>query len=54
MEETLLLPQTDFSLGTDAGTEEGDNPNGTSTDNASSHSPENPCEYHQANILHDS
>ncbi|CAL8300323.1 unnamed protein product, partial [Boreogadus saida] len=42
LEETLLLPQTDFSLGTDPGTEEGDNPNGTSTDNASSHSPENP------------
>ncbi|CAL8286754.1 unnamed protein product [Lota lota] len=42
LEETLLLPQTDFSLGTDPGTEEGDNPNGTSTDNASNHSPDNP------------
>ncbi|KAJ3613698.1 hypothetical protein NHX12_019944 [Muraenolepis orangiensis] len=42
LEETLLLPQTDYSLGTETGTEDGDNPNGTSADNASNHSPENP------------
>ncbi|KAK0143337.1 Protein unc-79 [Merluccius polli] len=43
LEETLLLPQTDFSLGTETGTEDGDNPNGTSTDNAGSDpSPDKP------------
>ncbi|XP_071398350.1 protein unc-79 homolog isoform X2 [Centroberyx affinis] len=42
LEETLLLAQTDFSLGAENGTEEGDNPTGTHTDNPSNHSPENP------------
>uniref|UniRef100_A0A4W6FBT6 Unc-79 homolog, NALCN channel complex subunit n=1 Tax=Lates calcarifer TaxID=8187 RepID=A0A4W6FBT6_LATCA len=39
--DTLLLPQPDFSLGTENGSEEGDNPSGTHTDNPSNHSPEN-------------
>ncbi|KAM4624956.1 protein unc-79 homolog isoform 5-T5 [Polymixia lowei] len=42
LEEILLLPQPDYCLGTEDGTEEGDNPSGTNTDNPSNHSPENP------------
>uniref|UniRef100_A0A1A7YAR5 Unc-79 homolog n=1 Tax=Iconisemion striatum TaxID=60296 RepID=A0A1A7YAR5_9TELE len=41
LEETLLTPQTDFTLGTKNGSEEGDNPNEANTDNPSAQSPEN-------------
>ncbi|XP_053191312.1 protein unc-79 homolog isoform X2 [Scomber japonicus] len=41
LEETLLFPQTDFSFGTENGSEEGDNPSGIHTDNPSNHSPDN-------------
>ncbi|KAM7375844.1 hypothetical protein PAMP_005611 [Pampus punctatissimus] len=41
LEETLLLPQTDFSFGTENGSEDGDTPSGTHTDNPSNHSPDN-------------
>ncbi|XP_026212525.1 protein unc-79 homolog isoform X1 [Anabas testudineus] len=42
LEETLLMPQPDTSLGVENGSEEGDNPTGTHTDNPSNHSPDNP------------
>uniref|UniRef100_A0AAQ6IM86 Unc-79 homolog, NALCN channel complex subunit n=1 Tax=Anabas testudineus TaxID=64144 RepID=A0AAQ6IM86_ANATE len=38
LEETLLMPQPDTSLGVENGSEEGDNPTGTHTDNPSNHS----------------
>ncbi|CAK6957007.1 protein unc-79 homolog isoform X2 [Scomber scombrus] len=41
LEETLLFPQTDFSFGTENGSEEGDNPSGIHIDNPSNHSPDN-------------
>uniref|UniRef100_A0A8C4EX94 Unc-79 homolog, NALCN channel complex subunit n=1 Tax=Dicentrarchus labrax TaxID=13489 RepID=A0A8C4EX94_DICLA len=41
LEETLLLSQPDFSFGTENGSEEGDNPSGTNTDNPINHSPDN-------------
>ncbi|KAM4541653.1 protein unc-79 homolog isoform 3-T3 [Odontesthes bonariensis] len=41
LEETLLPSQTDFSLGAENGSEEGDNPSGTNTDIPSHTSPEN-------------
>uniref|UniRef100_G3NZK1 Unc-79 homolog, NALCN channel complex subunit n=1 Tax=Gasterosteus aculeatus aculeatus TaxID=481459 RepID=G3NZK1_GASAC len=40
LEETLLLGQTDFSLGAEMGNVEGDNPSGAHTDNPSNHSPD--------------
>ncbi|XP_070402862.1 protein unc-79 homolog isoform X3 [Nothobranchius furzeri] len=40
LEETLLTPQLDFSLGTKNGSEEVDNPNETNTDKPSNPSPE--------------
>ncbi|XP_047467537.1 protein unc-79 homolog isoform X5 [Mugil cephalus] len=40
LEETLISPLSDFSLGTENGSEEGDNPSGTNTDNPSNHSPD--------------
>ncbi|AWP16521.1 putative protein unc-79 -like [Scophthalmus maximus] len=40
LEETLLLPQQDFSIGAEHGREEGVNPSGTHTDNPSNHSPD--------------
>ncbi|XP_049452883.1 protein unc-79 homolog isoform X1 [Epinephelus fuscoguttatus] len=42
LEETLLLGQADFSVGTENGNEEGDNPSVANTDNPSNHSPDNP------------
>uniref|UniRef100_A0A668ABL4 Unc-79 homolog, NALCN channel complex subunit n=1 Tax=Myripristis murdjan TaxID=586833 RepID=A0A668ABL4_9TELE len=42
LEETLLLPQPDYSQGPENTTEEGDNPSGINTDNPSNHSPDNP------------
>ncbi|XP_034051028.1 protein unc-79 homolog [Thalassophryne amazonica] len=41
LEETLLVPPPQFSIGTDNGSEEGENPSGTNSDNFSNHSPEN-------------
>uniref|UniRef100_A0AAQ5YJR5 Unc-79 homolog, NALCN channel complex subunit n=1 Tax=Amphiprion ocellaris TaxID=80972 RepID=A0AAQ5YJR5_AMPOC len=42
LEETLILPQPDFSLGTENGSEEEDNPSGTQTDNPTDNpSPDN-------------
>ncbi|XP_056249550.1 protein unc-79 homolog isoform X5 [Seriola aureovittata] len=41
LEETLLFPQQDFSFGAENGSEEGDNPSGTHTDNPINHSPDN-------------
>uniref|UniRef100_A0A671W6R9 Unc-79 homolog, NALCN channel complex subunit n=1 Tax=Sparus aurata TaxID=8175 RepID=A0A671W6R9_SPAAU len=41
LEETLLLSQPDFSLGTENGSEEGDNPSGTNTETPVNHSPDN-------------
>uniref|UniRef100_A0A3Q1F166 Unc-79 homolog, NALCN channel complex subunit n=1 Tax=Acanthochromis polyacanthus TaxID=80966 RepID=A0A3Q1F166_9TELE len=42
LEETLISPQPDFSLGTENGSEEEDNPSGTQTDNPTDNpSPEN-------------
>uniref|UniRef100_A0A3Q4BGE5 Uncharacterized protein n=1 Tax=Mola mola TaxID=94237 RepID=A0A3Q4BGE5_MOLML len=41
LEETLLLSQPDFSFGVETGSEEGDNPSGTNTDNPINHSPDN-------------
>ncbi|KAM3871374.1 LOW QUALITY PROTEIN: protein unc-79 homolog [Diretmus argenteus] len=41
LEETLLLPQSDYSLRAENGPEEGDNPSGTHTDNPINHSPDN-------------
>ncbi|XP_061751151.1 protein unc-79 homolog isoform X1 [Nerophis ophidion] len=38
LEETLLVPQTDFSLGAENRSEEGDNPGVAHTDNPSNHS----------------
>ncbi|XP_069392417.1 protein unc-79 homolog isoform X7 [Paralichthys olivaceus] len=40
LEETLLLPQMDFCIAAEIGSEEGDNPSGTHTDNPSNHSPD--------------
>lgn len=45
LEETLLLSQPDFSLGTENGSEEGDNPSGPHTDNPIHHSPDNARVY---------
>ena len=46
LEETLLLGQTDFSLGEEKGNEEGDNPtSAVNTDNPINHSPDNPGVY---------
>uniref|UniRef100_A0A672F5N2 Unc-79 homolog, NALCN channel complex subunit n=1 Tax=Salarias fasciatus TaxID=181472 RepID=A0A672F5N2_SALFA len=41
LEETLLSPPPDFTVGAETGSEEGDNPSGTQTDNPSNPSPEN-------------
>ncbi|XP_061599151.1 protein unc-79 homolog isoform X5 [Cololabis saira] len=41
LEETLLLIQPDFTVGTENGSEEGENPCGTNSDNHSNASPEN-------------
>ncbi|XP_036397727.1 protein unc-79 homolog isoform X7 [Megalops cyprinoides] len=45
LEDSLIFPRPEFSIGTEQGTEEGDSPAGKQTDNPSnqSHSPENPC-----------
>uniref|UniRef100_A0A3Q3EX62 Unc-79 homolog, NALCN channel complex subunit n=1 Tax=Kryptolebias marmoratus TaxID=37003 RepID=A0A3Q3EX62_KRYMA len=40
LEDTLLMPPPDFSLGTENGSEEGDNPNEANTDNPNNQSPE--------------
>lgn len=40
LEETLLMPPPDFSIGVENESEEGDNPSGTHTDNPSSQSPD--------------
>ena len=45
LEETLLLSQPDFSVGTENGSEEGDNPSGAHTDNPINHSPDNARVY---------
>lgn len=45
LEETLLTPQADTSLGVENGSEEGDNPSGTRTGNPSNHSPDNARGY---------
>lgn len=52
LEETLLMSQPDFSLGVENGSEEGDNPSGTHTDNPSNHSPNNARVYQLKSILH--
>ncbi|KAM6912742.1 protein unc-79 homolog isoform 3-T3 [Xenentodon cancila] len=41
LEETLLLTQPDFTVGTENGSEEEENPCGINSDNPSNHSPEN-------------
>lgn len=46
LEETLLLSQPDFSLGTENGSEEGDNLSGPHSDNPIHHSPDNARVYH--------
>ena len=51
LEETLLLSQPDFSLGTENGSEEGDNPSGTNTENPVNHSPDNARVYHFLQLL---
>ncbi|KAG7466302.1 hypothetical protein MATL_G00163410 [Megalops atlanticus] len=45
LEDGLIFPRPEFSIGTEQGTEEGDSPAGKQTDNPSnqSHSPESPC-----------
>nr|XP_020446643.1 protein unc-79 homolog isoform X3 [Monopterus albus] len=40
LEETLIMPQPDFSHGVENRSAEGDNPSGTHTDNPSNHSPD--------------
>ncbi|XP_076014637.1 protein unc-79 homolog isoform X2 [Genypterus blacodes] len=40
LEETLLLPQSDFSLGMESENEEVENPSSTQADNSSNHSPD--------------
>ncbi|MEQ2198328.1 hypothetical protein XENOCAPTIV_011301, partial [Xenoophorus captivus] len=42
LEDTLIPFQPDFSLGTEKGSEEGENPSEPNNDNPSNHSPENP------------
>uniref|UniRef100_A0A665WPN8 Unc-79 homolog, NALCN channel complex subunit n=1 Tax=Echeneis naucrates TaxID=173247 RepID=A0A665WPN8_ECHNA len=42
LEETLLVPQQDFSFGVENGSEEGDNPSGTHSENPINHFPDNP------------
>lgn len=45
LEETLLMSQPDFSLGTENGSEEAGNPSGPHTDNPINHSPDNARAY---------
>lgn len=40
LEETLLLPQSDFSIATENANEDRDNPGGVNTDNTSNYSPD--------------
>ncbi|XP_056283106.1 protein unc-79 homolog isoform X3 [Pseudoliparis swirei] len=42
LEETLLMGQTDFSLGAETGHLEGENPSGAHPDNPTNHSPDDP------------
>lgn len=46
LEETLLLSQPDFSIETENGSEEGDNPSGLHSDNPINHSPDNARMYY--------
>ncbi|XP_027855877.1 protein unc-79 homolog isoform X4 [Xiphophorus couchianus] len=43
LEDTLIPCQPDFSLGTENGSEEGENPSEPNNDNPNNHSPENPA-----------